>query len=173
MGHEQYPSSTAIDAADFVLLLLVTGVRFEEALTLQWKHIDANSETYKLIDTKNHRTHTLPLTRTTKQLFERRRERANGSEWVFPSPLDASKHASASKWLTQVTRESGIKFTHHDVRRTFATVAGELGIDTVAIAKALNQKSNGVTSGYIQTTTDSLHRIFESVENAILYYEDQ
>lgn len=161
------PFPSGRDASDFVYLLLLTGVRFEEALSLRWADIDKNSGIFAFFDTKNHRTHRLPLTNATSELFQSREHLSKYSPWVFPSPIDPKNHASASKWLKLVNEMSGIKFTHHDVRRTFATIAHELGIDTVAISKALNQKSNGVTAGYIQTTTDSLKKIFEAVEEVI------
>lgn len=161
------PFPSGRNAADFVYLLLLTGVRFDEALTLRWRNVDFTGGTFTFEDTKNHRTHKLPLTKTTSHIFQSRKHHSTSSEWIFPSPIDRKKHASASKWLPLVNNMSGVKFTHHDIRRTFATIAHELGIDTVAISKALNQKSNGVTAGYIQSTTDSLKKIFEAVEEEV------
>lgn len=167
LSHENCPLPAGRNAADFVYLLLLTGVRFDEALTLRWENVDFAAGTCLFEGTKNHRTHRLPLTKTTSHILSSRQYLSNSTPWVFPSPLDDKRHASASKWLALVNKMSGVKFTHHDIRRTFATIAHELGIDTVAISKALNQKSNGVTAGYIQSTTDSLKKIFEAVEDEI------
>lgn len=171
-GHEQYDGKVSGDAADFTLLLMATGIRLEEALGIKWADVDFVGGVYTIVNTKNHKPLRLPLTKTTKILFERRKKLAKDGAWVFPSPIDPTKPASGSRWLESVIAETGVKFSHHDLRRTFATVAHELGIDTVGIANALNHKNKTVTSGYIQTTTDSLMRIFEAVEDAIFYYDD-
>lgn len=167
LSHSESPFPSGNDVADFVYLLMLTGVRFDEALGLRWENVDFSAGTFSFEDTKNHRTHKLPLTKTTARILSSRQHIRNSSPWVFPSPIDQKRHASASKWLPLANKISGVKFTHHDIRRTFATIAHELGIDTVAISKALNQKSNGVTAGYIQSTTDSLKKIFEAVEEEI------
>lgn len=167
LSHKTSPFPGGRNASDFVYLLMLTGVRFEEALSLRWDNVDFSAETFSFEDTKNHRTHKLPLTETTAQILKNRRYLSKSSPWVFPSPRNPKNHASASKWLPLINKVSEIKFTHHDIRRTFATIAHELGIDTVAISKALNQKSNGVTAAYIQSTTDSLKKIFEAVEKEI------
>ena len=171
--HPQYEGSVKPDAADLVTLLLITGVRFEEALGLKWKDIDFNAQFFTCRDTKNGRNHKLPLTKTTTMLFKRRKKEVDlSSPWVFPSPIKPKNHASASRWVESIVEETGIKFNHHDLRRTFGTVAYEMGIDVLAISKAINHKKKGVTAGYIQASTEGLIKTFETVEQAILYYDD-
>lgn len=46
-----------------------------------------------------------------------------------------------------------------------------MGIDVLAISKAINHKKKGVTAGYIQASTEGLIKTFETVEQAILYYD--
>jgi integrase len=41
-------------------------------------------------------------------------------------------------------------FRCHDLRRTFATRASEVGIDYLMVKRLLNHKSNDITSQYIQ-----------------------
>jgi len=173
ISHPQYEGSVKPDACDLVKLLLITGIRFEEALGLMWADIDFSAHFFTCRNTKNGRNHTVPLTKTTAKLFKRRKSKVGDSPWVFPSPLNPKKHASASRWVESIVEETGIKFNHHDLRRTFGTVAYELGVDVLAISKAMNHKKKGVTAGYIQAAAEGLTKTFEAVEQAILYYEDQ
>ena len=41
-------------------------------------------------------------------------------------------------------------FRCHDLRRTFATRASEVGIDYLMVKRLLNHKSNDITAQYIQ-----------------------
>ena len=54
------------------------------------------------------------------------------------------------------------------LRRTFATVAAEMGIDVYRIGATLNHSKQGVTAGYIQTTVTMLKETLEAIEIAIL-----
>jgi integrase len=170
--HPEYAGSVKPDASDLVTLLLITGIRFEEALGLRWQDVDFNAHFFTCRDTKNGRNHMVPLTKTTTKLFKRRRAEVGSSPWVFPSPLNPKKHASASRWVESIVKETGIKFNHHDLRRTFGTVAYDMGVDVLAISKAMNHKKKGVTAGYIQAAAEGLTKTFEAVEEAILHYEE-
>ncbi len=46
---------------DYLLLILFTGLRRQEAATLRWDHVDLGAKTLTVLDTKNHESHTLPL----------------------------------------------------------------------------------------------------------------
>jgi integrase len=46
---------------DYLVLLLFTGLRRQEAATLKWDQIDLIAKTLTVLDTKNHESHTLPL----------------------------------------------------------------------------------------------------------------
>jgi integrase len=165
----QYKGSTTRDDADFILLLLMTGLRVNEARTLRWGNIDLNKGVFKAEDTKNGRDHQLPMTGSTLRIFTTRHKRNDDkSEWVFPSPLDSAKPSSMSKTVLRVTQESGVMFTPHDLRRTVATVASDLGYDLDKISAVLNHAKSGVTAGYVQRSISSLRRTLEDIEAIVL-----
>jgi integrase len=59
--------------------------------------------------------------------------------------------------LKYLTETSGIKFTFHDLRRTFITVAESLDISAYAIKRLVNHKNGSdVTEGYIIANHDRL-----------------
>lgn len=146
---------------DFVLLLLTTGMRFDEARLLKWKNI--TEDTYTITDTKNGRDHTLPMTSSVSALFKRNR---TDSEWVFPGREDGP--ASMSTAIKKVVVESGVSFTAHDLRRTAATVAAEHGFSRDQIGRLLNHSVSNVTEAYIQKTAVALMPILEAIEQDIL-----
>ena len=151
--HPQYSGPITRSDADFVMLLLLTGLRVDEAKTLRWSNINFKEGWFKAENTKNHTDHTLPMTTSTERLFKSRSKLiGESSEWVFPSPQDSSKHASMSRTVQRVVDESGVAFTPHDLRRTVATIASELGYDLAKISAVLNHAKTGVTAGYVQDT---------------------
>jgi integrase len=73
------PTSETI--ADYLMLLLFTGLRRSEGMNLQWSDVDFAERTLTIQDTKNREP--LPLS---DYLFEllKRREVQHGSGYVFP-----------------------------------------------------------------------------------------
>jgi integrase len=167
--HPQYSGDINNDDADFILLLLMTGLRVDEARTLKWKNIDMKEGVFKAEDTKNHRDHLLPMTNSTMSMFKERLEGNNSeSEWVFPSPVDETKPSSMSRTVSRITNESGVVFTPHDLRRTVAQVASDFGYDLDRISAVLNHAKTGVTAGYVQRSLGSLKRTLEDIEAIVL-----
>jgi len=167
VSHPQYEGAISKDDADFVMLMLMTGLRVDEARTLKWENINLKEGVFKAEDTKNHRDHLLPMTDSTRRMFKNRLNWSE-SEWVFPSPVDPSKPSSMSRTISRVIQESGVEFTPHDLRRTVATVASELGYDLDKISAVLNHAKAGVTAGYVQRTLPSLKRTLEDIETMVL-----
>lgn len=161
----EYKGNVKQDDADLVWLLLHTGMRSTEIRTIRWETIDFKQETLTAIDTKNGTDHTLPMTGPIKAVLKRRHKNKD-SEYVFPSPFDNTKPMSANETFKRLSKAINFKFTAHDLRRTIATVAGELGYDLDAVGRVLNHKQKNVTAGYVQTSHIRLKTILEDVANA-------
>lgn len=159
--NSDYQGSISQQQGDFVYLLLITGMRFDEARLLRWENI--REDTYTIKDTKNHRDHTLPQTSSVRKLFNRNR---TGSDWVFPGR--EGNPAAMSSAVKNVSKESGVPFTAHDLRRTAATIASEHGFSRDQIGRLLNHSDGNVTESYIQNTVHALMPILEAIEKDIL-----
>lgn len=169
VSHKEYAGPITKKDADFMLLLLFTGLRVNEARTLRWSDINFKSGMFSMEDTKNHSTHTLPMTKSIEAVLKRRlNERVNNAKYVFTARGERNLPASMSRTFERVCRETGFNFTPHDLRRTFATVASEMGVDVYRIGATLNHSKQGVTAGYIQTTVTMLKETLEAIETAIL-----
>lgn len=153
---------------DYFLLLLFTGMRKMEAASLRWADIDLKSKTITLQDTKNHEIHTLPMSDFVYELMERR-SRNKTSEFVFPAESKTGYIYEPKKAVNRVVELSGVPFTLHDLRRTFATIADSLDLPAYVLKRLLNHKmNNDVTAGYIMKDVERLRKPMQQVTNFIL-----
>lgn len=141
--------------AEFMLFLILTGVRLEGARSLEWGDIDFKTELYTLPDTKNRKTVELPLPRYLKQRLLKRREKSGR---VFPV---------SDRYCQTVSETIGYKFTNHDLRRTFSTFGYQV-IDYTKVEMLTNHIVSGVTADYIQISPDALAKEHRKVEAHIL-----
>jgi len=166
--HDHYKGKIRVDDADAIRLYLFTATRLDEARLLRWEDVDIEKKVFRIVNPKNNKTHTLPMTDSISGLFQRRRALSSLSDFVFPSPRDVSRPNSFSRTFDRVSAEVGFQVLSHDLRRTFATHASSIGFDVLRIGEALNHSKQGVTAGYIQSTSDSLRITLETVEKLLL-----
>ena len=153
---------------DYLLLVLFTGLRKEEAARLTWSNVDLIAKTLTVMDTKNHQDHTLPLSDFLFDLVQRRKSEAV-NEYVFPGANGVGRIIEQRKQMDRVTLESGVKFTIHDLRRTFITLAESLDISAYALKSLLNHKmSNDVTAGYIIIDAERLRISMQKITDHLL-----
>jgi integrase len=154
---------------DYLLLLLFTGLRRQEAARLTWDNVDFKARTLTVTDTKNHQNHTLPLSDFIFDLFQRRRTNAV-SAYVFPGGGAGGYLVEPRTPMARVIKESEVTFTLHDLRRTFATCVNNLdhSLSYFSIKRLLNHKSNDVTAGYIQHDIEQLREPMQKITDYIL-----
>ena len=165
--HPDYPIKTNKDDPDLILLLIYTGLRLDEALSLKWTDIDFENREFTAFNTKNGKDHTLPMTDATEDLFRNRFALHGTKKYVFPSPVDKRQHMTASRVFARVSNHVGFDFTAHDLRRTVATVASELNYDINSIGLVLNHARGTVTSRYIQGDPERLRKILTDIQDAL------
>jgi integrase len=154
---------------DYLTLLLFTGLRRQEAMKLQWNQVDLKAKTLTIIDTKNRNPLTLPLGPFILKLLKARKSNATDSPFVFPG-IGKTGHLVESKHQTaQVTKESGIKFCLHDLRRVFINTAESLDISSYAVKQLVNHSTGGdVTAGYMVSDPERLRKPMERIETHLL-----
>lgn len=153
---------------DYLLLVILTGLRRQEAASLQWTDIDLNAKTLTINKTKNNETHTLPLSDFLYALLISRQQQCT-SNFVFPGSGAAGHIVEPRKQMAHVTKISGVHFTVHDLRRTFITIAESLDIPAYALKRLMNHKmSNDVTAGYIIVDVERLRKPMQLITNYIL-----
>lgn len=156
-------------ARDFLLLALFTGMRRGELMRLRWENIDLIGNTLHIPETKNGDPLDLPLSTFLVDLFSKRQKHAAHSEWVFPGTGEGGHFVEVKRALRRVRDTSGVKFTTHDLWRTFITIAESLDVPYYALKRMLNHRSNGdVTGGYIVIDAERLRGPVEQVAQKIL-----
>lgn len=153
---------------DYLLLIILTGLRRQEAATLRWDQVDLKAKTLTVLDTKNHESHTLPLSNYLYELLSSRSQKRS-NEYVFPGTGAAGHIIEPRKQMANVTKFSGIHFTVHDLRRTFITIAEGLDISAYALKRLMNHKMSGdITAGYIVTDVERLRKPMQQITDYFL-----
>lgn len=165
----------AVTTADFLILVLFTGMRKSEGLSLKWDDIDLIDRTLTIDNTKNGQPLELPLsdfiidmllarkTKNEKQKVE------HHSAYVFPDRHNFAHLVDPRKQMQKVIDESGVEFTLHDLRRTFITVAESMDISLYTIKRLVNHKmGNDVTAGYIISDTDRMREPVQRISDFLI-----
>lgn len=153
---------------DYLLLIILTRLRRQEAATLRWDQVDLKAKTLTVLDTKNHESHTLPLSNYLYELLSSRSQKRS-NEYVFPGTGAAGHIIEPRKQMANVTKFSGIHFTVHDLRRTFITIAEGLDISAYALKRLMNHKMSGdITAGYIVTDVERLRKPMQQISDYFL-----
>ncbi|HBC3225628.1 TPA: tyrosine-type recombinase/integrase [Escherichia coli] len=170
----------AMSVCDAVITALFTGLRMNEVLKLTWDNINLEGGFIQIKDTKNKRDTETPITDTIKEIILRRMHyRMYQCDYVYPS-FDGEKIVNPRRTILLIRkkteiidgeRKPPIKFTFHDLRRTFASIAELSGVGMYTIKKLMNHKSGesaDVTSGYIAMSADELLKPSQTIERKIL-----
>jgi integrase len=158
---------------DYLIFLLLTGLRRNEAAKLKRSDIDLKARSFTVVDTKNKQPHTLPFSDYLFDLVKRRLNELEG-EFVFPGTGAGGYLVEPKKQLKKVIEASGVSFTLHDLRRTFASIAENLDISAYALKRLLNHKMrNDVTAGYIVSDVERLRAPMQKITDFILSVAQQ
>jgi integrase len=156
-------------ARDYLLLLLYTGLRREEAASLTWHDVDLTAKVihFPALRTKAKRKLDLPMSDVVLKLLKARRELGDAG-FVFPAN-GRRGHISEPKFpLGLIASETGISISAHDLRRTFAKAATAAGVHTIFIKALLNHAvGDDVTVGYVNLNEEDLREPAQKVADQL------
>jgi integrase len=166
-------NSNAKTVRDFLQFLILTGLRRNEAATLKWVNLDIQSKMFTLTTTKNREPHTLPLSDFLYAMLKRRHAAALKESdplragYVFAG--ERGPLAEPKKQIAKVVASSGVSFSSHTLRRTFASIAESLDIPYLALKRLLNHKAQDVTGKhYTVIDVERLRKPVQLITNFIL-----
>lgn len=113
-------------AADAMLLSLFTGLRRSAALQIKWANIDLANRTITIpaTDDKTDRQQTLPMSDFVYELIQKRKSAHIVDRiYLFPGETHGQPFQEPKRAIAKVVAKSGVKFSMHTLRRTFATIA--------------------------------------------------
>ena len=161
------------NAVAAILLLMLTGCRKSEILTLRWSDVDLDAGELRLADAKaGPRTvHLPPMAVHLLETMPRR----EGSQWVFPGNNHEGRFSAGGLdhvWQT-VRAKAGLEDVRlHDLRHSFASRALALGQTLPVIGKLLGHSNIETTARYAHLPDDSIReaaeRIAESIADDVL-----
>jgi integrase len=148
---------------DFWLMLLLTGQRKSNVMSMAWEEIDLHEGIWRIAaeKTKNKTGHALPLVEEVLEILIERRKLlgvvdAQGAPvkgatpWVFPSEGSKSGHLETPfKQWQKVLKDAGLADVRiHDLRRTMGSWQARRGESLLLIGKTLGHKSQQATRIY-------------------------
>jgi integrase len=157
--------------ADYFTLLLLTGIRRQEGLTLKWEDVDFNEKTLIIRRThaKNNRDHVLPLSQFLVDLLRRRYDTRPANEYVFPGRGNKSHLTCFRPHLLQVRKQCGCNFMAHDLRRSFLTAAERLELPYYVLKKLANHTiTPDSLTPYIVVSQERLREHMEKITRHFL-----
>ena len=140
---ERRPS--CLPQADIIRLLLLTGCRKSEIVTLRWAEVDG--DVLRLAEAKTG-PRTVWLSEAAQAIVAR--QPRNGSAWVFPLPIDPKRPQSHNLgFWRRARREAGIEDVRlHDLRHTVASQAVARGVPLPTVARMLGHTQPAMTLRY-------------------------
>lgn len=158
--------------ADVIELLLATGMRREEALSLEWSSVNLDDRRLDLKDTKTGRSFR-PLNASAVEIITRQKaRRVLGNPYVFPAPTRVGAHLLDVSKLWNAVRHHA-KLDHvrlHDLRHTAASLAIQGGAHLAEVGRMLGHASPRTTARYAHMSDDgskfAADRIDVALKNA-------
>jgi integrase len=166
---EDATSKQSALVADYLLFVLFTGLRRQEAAKLTWENVDLENRTFTIPDTKNHLPLTLPITDFIYEVLQKRKSTTSAPHYVFEGHGTSGYLIEPRKQMQKIIEDSGVSFTIHDLRRTYITIAESLDISAYAIKRLVNHKmNNDVTAGYIIGDVERLREPMQKITDHLL-----
>jgi len=176
----KYPLSPYVGLA--LRLLLLTGCRKDEILTLKWENVDTDAAVLRLPDSKTGRK-TVVLSAAAVDLLKRA-DRQNGSPWV----VTRDRRDAAGEWRhvvnvakawervkteasTKQDKQPTVNVTDlhlHDLRHGFASVGVSGGLSLPLVGALLGHADQASTQRYSHLQTDPLKIAADRIGGEIL-----
>ena len=154
---------------DFFLMLLLTGARKSNVLSMRWADLDLQASYWRIPETKSGSVVVVPLVAPAVTILEKRQAAANGCPWVFPghrkndhlhSPLGAWQRISKAAKLENLRP--------HDLRRSLGSWMAGQNVSLTIIGKVLGHKTPQATMIYSRLAMDPQRSAMEGATTAML-----
>lgn len=149
---------------DYFWMLLLTGQRKTNVLTMRWRDLDLDNALWHIPITKNGEPHTVPLIDPAIKLL-RDRQLKTRSLWVFPGSKPGTHFGWPKTAWESIIRRSGLSDLRiHDLRHTLASWQAMTGTDIPLIMRTLAHKDIKSTMRYLHLNSTPVRA---SMSNAV------
>ena len=134
-------------------LLILTGCRLNEIMTLKWAYVDITDRVLRLPDSKTG-AKVVHLGQPVIDLLQAA-ERVEGNPWVITGALPGKHLSDLQPFWRRVRARAGLKDARiHDLRHTFASMAVASGQGLPMIGKLLGHTQVQTTARYAHLAAD-------------------
>lgn len=176
LSHQQeklYLDSAPQPLDDVALMLIDTGFRVGEAVSLEWPevHLEPTNGaklgylTVRAGKSKNSKFRHVPLTGRVRKMLKRRGPHKTGHVFLRTDgrPLSQTRLDQQHSEVRELLKLSQ-EFVLHSLRHTFGTRLGESRADVFTIMKLMGHSSVTVSQRYVHPSPESIERAFERLE---------
>ena len=147
-------------------LLMLTGARKSEILTLRWDWVDFEHACLRLPDTKSGKQ-VIPIGAPALELLASL-PRIESNPYVLPSDKTDGHLVGLQKAWERIRKRAGLEDTRlHDLRHSFASVAVAGGDSLYLIGKVLGHRQSRTTERYAHIADDPLRAVADRTAGAI------
>jgi len=149
-------------AAAALRLLMLTGCRRNEIVSLKWEDVDFEHEEFRLRDSKTG-GRMIPLSPTARKVLDAL-PRQPGNPWVISGSAPGSRLGNLNASWGIVRKKAGLEEVRiHDLRHSFASRGLALGESLPMIARHLGHTNVQTTARYAHLARDSVKTAGERV----------
>jgi integrase len=158
-------------SADALRMLLLTGARRGEVLSMRWADVDLETGTWSkpASSTKQKEDHIVPLSAPARQLLSEIEQQQTAKhkalgEFVFPGAGGTGHVVEIKRGWRQLCKTAGISDLHiHDLRHSFASQLASGGANLPLIGALLGHSNPTTTSRYSHLFQDPQRAAVEKV----------
>ncbi|MHA7826182.1 MAG: tyrosine-type recombinase/integrase [Roseovarius sp.] len=164
LAHVLEDGSETIHTVSAILLLIYTGCRLNEILTLRWEYVTAYH--LELPDSKTGRRR-IPLPKEAHDILEEL-PRREGNPYVILGESENGPLVNVQKPWRRIRKMAGIDDVRlHDLRHTYASVAMKGGIDPFTLKEIMGHKNLQTTLRYAHLEDEAVQRAAGSVASRL------
>jgi len=138
-------------------IVIQTGMRFEELLSLTWSQVSLDRREVSLTRTKSGTPRVISLSDGAAATFVATPRHVT-SPHVFREPNTGRRYKSLKNAFRSTCARAGVRdFRYHDLRHTFASWVVQGGMDLYRLGRILGHTTTQMTAGYAHLATVDLH----------------
>lgn len=147
-------------------LLIFTGCRRDEILTLLWEHVDFEHCCLRLADSKSG-AKLVPIGAPVLDLLSRL-QRIDENPYVLPGALPGKHYVGLEKAWRRLRRRAGLATVRlHDLRHSFASVGASAGESLPLIGALLGHRDTATTARYAHLSNDPVKATADRISGRI------